>query len=64
MKRVRNDPDNYVKRSDLGPRRQDRPSDLHGPEQLQREKDYLVAPIDEAGYVDFSVPAKCRERSG
>jgi len=59
MKRVRNDPNNYVKRSDVGPKRQDRSLE-RTPEQAQREKDYLVAPIDDAGYIDFGVPVAAR----
>ena len=60
MRRVRNDPGKYVKRSDLGPKRQDWSKDKRTPETVQREKDYLIAPIDGAGYIDFSVPARAR----
>jgi hypothetical protein len=45
---IKNTPDKYVKRSDLGPKRQKR-----RPVRKPREKDFLVAPIDEAGYINF-----------
>ena len=60
MKHVKNDPNRYVKRSDMGPKRQDRSKDKRASEQVQREKDYLIAPIDNGGYIDFSVAAKRR----
>jgi hypothetical protein len=48
---IKNDPQNYIKRADLGAKRQDR--NRLTPENAQREKDYLTAPIDDAGYIDF-----------
>ena len=50
----------YVKRSDLGPKRRNRPDGKPPPRDLQREKDYLLAPIDDAGYIDFSALIKAR----
>jgi hypothetical protein len=63
MRQIRNDPGNYLKRSDLGPKRQDWTRDQHTPDNVHRENDYLIAPIDEAGYIDFSVPAKARRHA-
>ena len=63
MKRVRNDPTSYVKRSDLGPKHRDGAIDKRAPRNVQREKDYLIAPIDDAGYIDFGVPAKKRNQT-
>jgi hypothetical protein len=62
MKRIRNDPEKYVRRSDFGPKRDNRLKEMRTPENVQRERDYLIAPIDDAGYIDFSVPAKARKQ--
>ncbi|MER8479752.1 MULTISPECIES: hypothetical protein [unclassified Mesorhizobium] len=64
MKWFRNDPYKYVKRSDIGPKRKDRQTDQRTTEEVHREKDYLIAPIDDAGYIDFSVPARRRLELG
>lgn len=63
MKQIRNDPKAYIKRADLGAKPQgwDNANLTH--ESEQRAKDYLTAPIDDAGYIDFSVPAKARKSS-
>jgi hypothetical protein len=63
MRRIGNDPGKYVKRSDLGPKRHDRSEDQRTSENVQRQKDYLIAPIDNAGYIDFGVPARRRRQT-
>ena len=61
MKRIGNDPSSYVKRSDIGPRQLYRQKDACTPKDKQREKEYLIAPIDNGGYIDFNIPTKPRE---
>ena len=51
MKHIKNDPAKYVKRSDLGPKRRFLPADEVTRNNLRRERDYLTAPIDDAGYI-------------
>ena len=57
MNRIKNNPDDYLKRSDLGPKRREPPKGQHTPGDKKREKDYLIAPIDDAGYIDFKMLA-------
>ena len=63
VKQIRNDPKKYIKRADLGPKRQHWDNGKVTPENEQRAKDYLTAPIDAAGYIDFSISAKARKSS-
>lgn len=53
MKIIKNNPKNYVRRSDIGKNKTSSEGvTVH--KSAQREKSYLIAPIDHSGYINFS----------
>jgi hypothetical protein len=55
MRRIKNDPKNYLKRSDLFPKNKGR-GDKGS--YKNRELEFITAPIDQAGYINFRTPNK------
>jgi hypothetical protein len=66
MSKVKNDPTKYLKRSDLYPKGEGRMDSKPGEASEKRERDFLTAPIDQAGYIDFRRvdPKRHRRKSG
>ena len=51
MRKIKNDPSTYLKRSDLAPKRESGTVPVRAPE--SRDDWFMTAHIDEGGYIDF-----------
>jgi len=56
MRKIKNDPAEYTKRSDLYPKSRIGGDNRRGQRCKKREREYLTAPIDACGYIDFKSP--------
>lgn len=57
MRRIKNDPKRYLKRSDLFPKnKSNKPSRVSVSK--KRELEFLTADIDQSGYINFRIPNK------
>jgi hypothetical protein len=62
MSKIKIDPTNYLKRSDLSPRATDGTEKSRRKASKKWEQRFLTAPIDQAGYVDFRMVVPQRHR--
>jgi hypothetical protein len=62
MRKIKNDPTSYVKRSGLVLKPKGGEQEKHVDVAVRRKSTFLTAPIDRAGYIDFSAPPLTRRR--